>query len=158
MEGAVNLHIGNKSHDTQVLPSHDAKRENVQESFPFSSLYQGPFVGPNPRMALETRLATISLQAYWLTAFGAGGADVNSGILVIVVTKIDGSMLNWPICSKFAQCCCKFLNRFQKLATRCSTANIAKNRPQRGVTLERYSAQYRIIANRRCKSTSVTPP
>ena len=87
----------------------------------------GPFVGPNPRMALETRLATISLQAYWLTAFGAGGADVNSGILVIVVTKINGSMLNWPICSKFAQCRCKFLNRFQKLATRCGHCKYRKN-------------------------------
>ena len=54
--------------------------------------------------------------------------------------------------------CCKFLNRFQKLATRCSTANSAKNRPQRGVTLERFFAQHRIIANRRCKSTCVTPP
>ena len=33
------------------------------------------------------------------------------------------------------------LNRFQKLATRYSTANIAKNRPQRGVTPERFFAQ-----------------
>ena len=32
-------------------------------------------------------------------------------------------------------------NRFRKLATRCSTENGAKNRPQRGVTLERFFAQ-----------------
>ena len=56
------------------------------------------------------------------------------------------------------QCCCKFLNRFQKLATCCSTANIAKNCPQRGVTLEQFFAQHRIIASWRCKLTSVTPP
>ena len=79
-------------------------------------------------------------------------------ILVIVATKIDGNMLHWPICSEFAQCCCKFLNRFQKLATCCSTANIAKNCPQRGVTLEQFFAQHRIIASWRCKLTSVTSP
>ena len=41
----------------------------------------------------------------------------------------------------FAQICrhATLLNRFQNLATRCSTANIAKNRPQRGVTLESFS-------------------
>ena len=50
------------------------------------------------------------------------------------------------------------LNRFQKLATRCSTANIAKNRSQRAVTLEWFFAQHRIIASWRCKLTSVTPP
>ena len=79
-------------------------------------------------------------------------------ILVIVATKIDGNMLHWPICSEFAQCCCKFLNRFQKLATCCSTANIAKNCSQRGVKLEQFFAQHRIIASWRCKLTSVTPP
>ena len=51
------------------------------------------------------------------------------------------------------------LNRFQKLPTRCSTSNIAKNRPQRGVyKLEWFFAQRRIIASWRCKLTSVTPP
>ena len=50
------------------------------------------------------------------------------------------------------------LNCFQKLATRCSTANIAKNRSQRAVTLEWFFAQHRIIASWRCKLTSVTPP
>ena len=61
-------------------------------------------------------------------------------------------VLHWSICNanlkrRFAThvfrtnlqtcyTCCKFLNRFQNLATRCSTANIAtkKNRPQRGYT------------------------
>ena len=59
-------------------------------------------------------------------AWICGHADVSNGILVIVVTKIDSSMLHWPICFKFVQCCCKFLNHFQKLATHCSTANIVK--------------------------------
>ena len=60
----------------------------------------------------------------------------------------------------FAQICrhATLLNRFQNLATRCSTANIAKNRPQRGVTLDRFFAQHRIVASWRCKLTSVTPP
>ena len=39
------------------------------------------------------------------------------------------------------------LHRFQKLGTRCSTANIAKNRSQRAVTLEWFFAQHRIIAH-----------
>ena len=60
----------------------------------------------------------------------------------------------------FARICrhVTLLNRFQKLATRYSTANIAKNRPQRGVTPERFFAQHRITASWRCKLTSVTPP
>ena len=59
----------------------------------------------------------------------------------------------------FARICrhVALLNRFQKLPTRCRTANIAKNRPQRGVTLERFFAQHRIIASWRCKLTNVTP-
>ena len=50
------------------------------------------------------------------------------------------------------------LNRFQKLPTRWSTANIAKKRSQRAVTLEWFFAQHHIIASWRCKLTSVTSP
>ena len=60
----------------------------------------------------------------------------------------------------FAQICrhATLLNRFQKLPTRCSTANIAKNSPQRAVTLEWFFVQHHIIASWRCKLTSVTSP
>ena len=37
-----------------MLPSHDTKRENVQDSCSLQSV-PGSFVGPNPRMALGTR-------------------------------------------------------------------------------------------------------
>ena len=59
----------------------------------------------------------------------------------------------------FARICrhVTLLNRFQKLPTRCSTANIAQNRSQRAVTLESFFAQH-IIASWRCKLTSVTSP
>ena len=75
-------------------------------------------------------------------------------------------MLHWSTCNAysqrmfFARICrhVTLLNRFQKLPTRCSTANIAKNCSQRGVTLERFFAQHRIVASWRCKLTSVTPP
>ena len=83
-------------------------------------------------------------------------------------------VLHWSICNANLQrrftthgfrmnlqtcyTCCKFLNRFQNLATCCSTANIAKNCPQRGVVLEWFFAQHRIIASWRFKLTSVTPP
>ena len=55
----------------------------------------------------------------------------------------------------FARICrhVTLLNRFQKFPTRCSTANITKNRSQRGVTLERFFARHRIIASWRCKLT-----
>ena len=58
----------------------------------------------------------------------------------------------------FARICrhVTLLNRFQKLPTRCSTANIATNCPQRGVMLEPFFAQHRIVASWRCKLTSVT--
>ena len=49
-------------------------------------------------------------------------------------------------------------DRFEKLPTRCSTANIAKNRSQRAVTLEWFFAQHHIIASWPCKWTSVTTP
>ena len=60
----------------------------------------------------------------------------------------------------FARICrhVTLFNRFQKCPMRCSTVNIAKNRPQRGVALERFFARHRIIASWRCKLTSVTPP
>ena len=60
----------------------------------------------------------------------------------------------------FARICrhVTLLNRFQKLPTRCSTANIVKNRSQRAVTIEWFFAQHHIIASWRCKLSSVTPP
>ena len=60
----------------------------------------------------------------------------------------------------FARICrhVTLLNRFQKLPTRCSTANIAKSRSQRAVTLEWFFAQHHIIASWRCKLTSVASP
>ena len=75
-------------------------------------------------------------------------------------------MLHWSTCNAdsqrmfFARICrhVTLLNRFQKLPTRCSTANIAKNRSQRAVTLEWFFAQHHIIASWRCKLTSVTSP
>ena len=75
-------------------------------------------------------------------------------------------VLHWSTCNAdsqrmFLARICRhvtLLNRFQILATRCSSANIAKNRSQRAVTLEWSFAQHRVIASWRCKLTSVTPP
>ena len=75
-------------------------------------------------------------------------------------------MLHWSTCNAdsqrmfFARICrhVTLLNRFLKLPTRCSTANIAKNRSQRAVTIEWFFAQHHIIASWRGKLTSVTSP
>ena len=62
-------------------------------------------------------------------------------------------MLHWSTCNADSQCMfftriCRhvtLLNCFQRLPTCCSTADIAKNCPQRGFTLERFFSQHRII-------------
>ena len=85
---------------------------------------------------------------------------------VLSVAQIVKAMLHWSTSNAdsqrmFLTRTCRhvtLLNCFQKLAARCSTANIAKNRSQRAVTLEWFFAQHRIIASWRCKLTSVTPP
>ena len=98
------------------------------------------------RFLTQRLVSRLTEHGFWRGRRGCG--IVNNGILVIVATKIDGSMLQWPICSKFAQSCCKFLNRFQKLATRCSTANIA----QKASATECYTRTIFRAISYRCKS------